>query len=152
MKKKEPVKKVERQKPKAKPVRKAGEEGKAKQNAKKGETDGSNEVVAATVGGEKKGNSSTAGNAAFNNYVGKVRRRVIRSQVQVKGRDRGKAVVSFVVRADGQISGLRVSQSSGLPAVDKAALASVQRAAPFPKIPAETGVSTWSIVVPLSYR
>lgn len=150
-KKEEPVKKVEREKPKQKPVRKAGERGKAKQNAKKGENDGSQDVKTAAVGSEKKGNSFAAGNADVSNYSGKVRRKINRARVHVKGRDRGIAMVSFVVSASGQISNLRISRSSGFPAVDKAALASVQRAAPFPKIPVETGKSTWGFDLPVNY-
>ena len=64
VKKEEPVKKVERKKPKQKIVKKAGEKGKARENATKGEVDGSADVKTAPVGGQKKGNSSAAGNAA----------------------------------------------------------------------------------------
>lgn len=151
VKKEEPVKKVERKKPKQTPVRKAGEEGKSKQNAKKGEADGVQRKEAAAAGSEKKGNSVATGNADVSNYAGKVRRKVNRARVGVKGRDRGRAMVSFIVSASGQISNLRISQSSGSPAVDKAALASVQRAAPFPKIPVEAGKSTWLFNLPLAY-
>ncbi|MGQ3210871.1 TonB family protein [Shinella sp.] len=152
VKKEEPVKKVERQKPKAKPVRKAGEEGKAKQNAKKGEIDGSDDVKIAAVGGQKKGNSSVAGDSAVSNYPGKVRNKINRAKRRVAGGKQGSVVVSFVVNASGQASGIRVARSSGEAAVDKAALDSVQRAAPFAKIPENAGKSSWAFNVPIVFK
>ncbi|AOF90899.1 hypothetical protein BSY16_166 [Sinorhizobium sp. RAC02] len=152
VKKEEPVKKVERHKPKAKPVRKAGEEGKAKQNAKKGEIDGSDDVKIAAVGGQKKGNSSVAGDSAVSNYPGKVRNKINRAKRRVAGGKQGSVVVSFVVNASGQASGIRVARSSGEAAVDKAALDSVQRAAPFAKIPENAGKSSWAFNVPIVFK
>ena len=85
VKKKEPVKKVERKKPKPKIVKKAGEKGEAKQNATRGEVDGSADVKTASVGGQKKGNSSAAGNAAVSNYPGKVRNKINRAKRRAPG-------------------------------------------------------------------
>jgi len=151
-KKEEPVKKGERKKPKQKPVRKAGEEGKSKQNAKKGEIDGSADVKAAAVGGQKKGNSSVAGDSTVSNYPGKVRNKINRAKRRVAGGKRGSVVVSFVINASGQASGIRVARSSGEAAVDKAALDSVQRAAPFAKIPENAGKSSWAFNVPIVFK
>ena len=85
-KKEEPVRKVERKKPKPKVVRKAGEKGKAKASAARGEIDGSADVKTASVGGQKKGNSSAAGNAAVSNYPGKVRNKINRAKRREIGR------------------------------------------------------------------
>ena len=148
----EPVKKVERKKPKQKPVKKAGEKGKAKQNATKGEVDGSADVKTAAVGGQKKGNSSAAGNAAVSNYPGKVRNKINRAKRRVSGGDRGSVVVSFTVGSSGQASGIRVARSSGSAALDRAALDSVQRAAPFAKIPEAAGRSSWAFNVPIVFN
>lgn len=152
VKKEEPVKKVERRKPKEKPVRKAGEKGKAKQNATRGEVDGSADVKSAAVGGQKKGNSSSAGNAAVSNYPGKVRNKINRAKKRVSGGERGSVVVSFTVSAGGQASGIRVARSSGSAALDRAALDSVQRAAPFAKIPEAAGRSSWAFNVPIVFN
>ena len=152
VKKEKPVKKVERKKPKQKVVRKAGEKGKAKQNATKGEVDGSADVKAASVGGQKKGNSSSAGNAAVSNYPGKVRNKINRAKRRAPGGERGSVVVSFVVGAGGGASGIRVARSSGSAALDRAALESVQRAAPFAKIPDAAGRSSWSFNVPIVFN
>nr|WP_314085793.1 TonB family protein [uncultured Shinella sp.] len=152
VKKEEPVKKVERRKLKEKPVRKAGEKGKAKQNATRGEVDGSADVKSAAVGGQKKGNSSSAGNAAVNNYPGKVRNKINRAKKRVSGGERGSVVVSFTVSSGGQASGIRVARSSGSAALDRAALDSVQRAAPFAKIPEAAGRSSWAFNVPIVFN
>ena len=152
VKKEKPVKKVERKKPKQKVVKKAGEKGKAKTNASKGEVDGSEDVKIAAVGGQKKGNSSAAGNAAVSNYPGKVRNKINRAKRRVSGGDRGSVVVSFVVGSGGQASGIRVARSSGSAALDRAAVDSVQRAAPFAKIPEAAGRSSWAFNVPIVFN
>ncbi len=152
VKKEEPVKKVERKKPKQQPVKKAGDKGKAKQNATKGEVDGSADVKTAAVGGQKKGNSSAAGNAAVSNYPGKVRNKINRAKRRVSGGDRGSVVVSFTVGASGQASGIRVARSSGSAALDRAAVESVARAAPFAKIPEAAGRSSWAFNVPIVFN
>jgi len=152
VKKQEPVKKVERKKPKQKVVRKAGEKGTAKANATKGEVDGSADVKTASVGGQKKGNSSTAGNAAVSNYPGKVRNKINRAKRRAPGGESGSVVVSFVVGSGGQASGIRVARSSGSAALDRAAVDSVQRAAPFAKIPEAAGRASWAFNVPIVFN
>ncbi|MCJ8052815.1 energy transducer TonB [Shinella curvata] len=152
VKKEKPVKKVERKKPKERPVRKAGDDGKSAQSLKKGSIDGSDEAKTEAVGGQKKGNSSVAGDAAVSNYKGKVRNKINRAKRRVKGGDRGTVVVSFTVGAGGQASGIRVARSSGSAALDQAALESVQRASPFPKIPESAGRSSWPFNVPIVFK
>lgn len=152
VKKEEPVKKVERKKPKQKVVRKAGEKGTAKVNATKGEVDGSADVKTASVGGQQKGNSSTAGNAAVSNYPGKVRNKINRAKRRAPGGESGSVVVSFVVGSGGQASGIRVARSSVSAALDRAAVDSVQRAAPFAKIPEAAGRSSWAFNVPIVFN
>jgi protein TonB len=151
-KKEEPVRKVEKKKPKPKPVRKAGEKGEAKQNASKGQVDGSADVKTASLGGQQRGNSSSAGNAAVSNYPGKVRNKINRAKRRVSGGSRGNVVVSFVVSASGQASGIRVARSSGDDVLDRAALDSVRRAAPFSEIPAGAGRSSWAFNVPIVFN
>ncbi len=152
VKKEQPVKKVERKQPKQKIVKKAGEKGKARENATRGEVDGSAEVKTASVGGQKKGNSSMAGNAAVSNYPGKVRNKINRAKRRAPGGERGSVVVSFVVGSGGQASGIRVARSSGSAALDRAAVDSVQRAAPFAKIPEAAGRSSWAFNVPIVFN
>lgn len=150
VKKQEPVEKAEPRK--KKPVKKAGEKGQSKQTASRGQVDGSDDVKTASLGGQKKGNSSAAGNAAVSNYPGKVRNKINRSKRRVAGGGRGSVVVSFVVAASGQASGISIARSSGQPELDKAALDSVRRAAPFAKIPEEAGRSSWAFNVPIVFN
>lgn len=59
----------------------------------------------------------------------------------------GKTVLSFSILEDGSVHGIRVVQSSGHAVLDQSALATVRRAAPFPKPPARA-----EIVVPINFR
>jgi protein TonB len=54
--------------------------------------------------------------------------------------------------ADGSISGLAITQSSGKPAIDAAALKVVRSAAPFPPIPADAGRKSWKMTVPMTFK
>lgn len=150
--KEKPVKKVEEKKPKRKPVRKAGEEGKAKQTASRGQVDGSANAKTASLGGQNKGTSSRAGNAAVSNYPGKVRNKINRAKRRVPGGGRGSVVVSFVVGAGGEANAIRIARSSGQPALDQAAVDSVRRAAPFARIPDAAGRSNWPFNVPIVFN
>lgn len=151
-KKEEPVKKVERTKPKQKPVKKAGEKGKNNQNSTKGELDGVEDAKSTTAGAQKKGNSSTAGDAAVSNYPGKIRNKINRSKKRVSGGKGQVVLVSFVVSANGAASGIRIARSSGIPKLDDAAIESVKRASPFAKIPDTAGKSSWKFNVPVTFN
>lgn len=144
---KTPEKKVEKQKKK-----KSGEKGNSAQAAKKGQVDGSAEVKTASLGGSKKGNAFSAGNAAASNYPGKVRNKINRAKRRVSGAGGGVATVSFTVSASGQASGIRIARSSGQPELDQAALDAVRRAAPFPAIPDGAGRASWPFSVPIAFK
>lgn len=144
---KKPVKKV-----KKKVAKKAGEKGKSRQTATRGQVDGSADVKTASLGGQKKGNSSRAGNAAVSNYPGKIRREINRAKRRVSGGHSGSVVVSFVVSANGRATSIRVAKSSGVAVLDKAAADSIRRASPFPRIPEAAGRSSWSFNVPIVFN
>jgi len=59
----------------------------------------------------------------------------------------GRAVVEFILRADGRVEALGLRQSAGDEALDRAALAAVMEGAPYPP----PGVDVL-VVVPLSFR
>src|SRR5690606_11577131 len=96
---------------------------------------------------------SAIGNAAVSNYPGKVAaklRRVSRSLSRSAQRGaRKNAQVSFVVTSSGGVDSLRLVTSSGSPELDKAALAIIRRAAPFPPIPPEAQRSSWAFALPI---
>lgn len=48
----------------------------------------------------------------------------------------GRVALSFLLARDGSVSDLRISQSSGFPILDEAALQAVMQAVPLPAIPA----------------
>jgi len=99
--------------------------------------------------------SNAAGNAAVSNYPGQVATRLRRAlqyprDAQRQG-IRGEVHVRFTVNASGQAAGITVARSSGHAVLDQAAVATVQRASPFPAIPAAAARSSWPFTVPLVF-
>ncbi|SKA38715.1 energy transducer TonB family protein [Consotaella salsifontis] len=94
---------------------------------------------------------SQAGNAAVSNYPGQVARKLRRSVSAPRGAE-GTAIVAFTVMADGGVSGVRLVRGSGSSGGDRAALAAVRRAAPFPPIPAGAGRRSWNFQVPIRFE
>lgn len=135
------------------PERKAaGAGGQEDRNATRGQADGRADGRASAQGGGTNA-AGASGNARVSNYPGQVVARlkrslrgVPRSAIRQASRD---VHVAFTVDAGGGIGGVRITQSSGSPELDQAALASVRRAAPFPPIPADAGRSSWQFSVPL---
>lgn len=146
-------KKIERKKPVKK---KAGEDGNAVASAKKGQADGVADAQASTASGKKGNMNQQAGNAAASNYAGKVRSKLNRAFRYPSSAKRegltGTAQVRFTVSANGSVSGVGIARSTGFPILDQAALAAVQRAAPFPKIPEGAGRSSWVFTIPLVFE
>lgn len=141
--------------PKRETVRKAkpsaGQGGPASRDQKRGASNGG--ARGSATAGERKGNSRQAGNAAVSNYPGKIVRKLRRalrypSSAKRKGIS-GEVHVRFTVARNGGVTGMRVVRSSGSPILDRAALDTVRRAAPFPKIP--DGRSSWPFTVPLAF-
>ena len=65
--------------------------------------------------------------------------------------EQGTVLVRFVIQKDGDFSDLSVVESSGSRRLDKAALKTLRRVAPFRKIPESVGRSHWSITVPIAF-
>jgi len=125
---------VEDKKPvEKKAAEKPVEKKKTKQVASLG-NGGENEAdsSAAKAKGGKQGKvSSDGGNEAA--YAGKVRAKVLKSLKQPSGSyDGGEVRVAFTIDPSGKLVSSWLSRSSGDDKVDKAALAAVKRAAPFP--------------------
>lgn len=161
-------------KPKVKPKKKAelpqtdGKSGApAKPKAKKLAalpTDGTNDASAGTAKAKSKANntgktktkgttgSTSSGKAGIGSYWNSVRARVMRSKVaNVSGR-RGTATITVGVTPSGALRFVRVSRSSGVAALDQAALATIRRAAPFPAPPAGTSSSLLQKDFPIQFR
>jgi protein TonB len=132
----------------------AGLKGSNQADARRGDADGAADGrSAARSNGARK--STAAGNAAVSNYPGKIvskLRRALRYPPAAKRQGlRGEVQVAFTVSAGGGIGGVRVVRSSGSPILDRAAVDTVRRAAPFPAIPAGAGRSSWPFTVPLAF-
>lgn len=134
----EPTQVVEnspRPKARPKPPAPAPAPGNADRNARSGSETGAETVKTRAAQSQKAAAGNAAGNAAADNYPGQVMRRISRvprPRVQV----RGEAVIRFSIAANGALAAASVARSSGSAALDSAALAVLQKAAPFPAPPA----------------
>lgn len=94
-------------------------------------------------------------NAIQNEYVSKVRSKIYAAKFypeQAKRSEReGTVKVQFAVSANGSVSGVSVSASSGFAELDSAAVQAVKNAAPFPSIPAELNKSSLTMSISLRY-
>ncbi len=63
----------------------------------------------------------------------------------------GSVMAMFTVSRGGGVSGVRIARSSGNPAVDNEALATIRRAQPLPPIPPEIPQSALTFPVPFSF-
>jgi len=156
-KKEQPKKKEEVKKPEPKPENKEKKKIRARDgNAETDSDKGSSKAD------KKKGDSQDAsqgnskkkvkGNASTSNYKGLVQRKLERAKKRVRVAAKGTVIVSFTISANGSVVNLRVRKSSGKPAIDKGALDIVRRASPFPAIPDETGLKSYPVSVPMTFK
>ncbi|MBB5534394.1 energy transducer TonB [Rhizobium giardinii] len=152
----EPKRKPEKEKAQKKTAKKkAGDAGQETESLVKGQADGVENAVASSSSGKKGTKSQALGNAAESNYKGKVRSKVQRHFRYPKSADRagvtGTVTVAFTISSGGDVSAVRIIQSSGSPVLDEAATNAVRRAAPFPKIPEGANRSSWPFTLPLQF-
>jgi periplasmic protein TonB len=90
---------------------------------------------------EQSSGKAAGGDAkAIGRYMSQINSRVQRSKLPARTRAQGTVVVSFTINVDGQLLSRAVATSSGSQALDEAATATLDRAAPFPPIPPEVSV------------
>jgi periplasmic protein TonB len=68
-----------------------------------------------------------------------------------KARIEGVVLLHFVMDAEGHVTSAEIQKSSGRPALDKEALALMQRAQPLPPLPADFAARTLDAVVPIEF-
>lgn len=122
-------------KPKTTTAKKAIPEpkGNATKSAIAGKAAGTDTGKAKSSGtGTKK---AAAGNAAKSNYDGVVMRKIARTKLK-EVKTNGTVTVSFKINSKGGITSISITKPSGSPALDRAAIKQIKRAAPFPKPPA----------------
>lgn len=99
-----------------------------------------------SAGQAQDGGKATAEKA----YAGKLFSALQRAKAPTSRRDVGKVTVGFTVNSDGKVLNHEIIESSGLAALDKAAVEWVERAE-FPPLPGLLGAS-YRFHVPLSFK
>ncbi|MFN0218007.1 MAG: energy transducer TonB [Hyphomicrobium sp.] len=106
----------------------------------------------AIVSEQSSGEEKSGGNPrAFSMYLGKINELVQRSKINPRSRVAGTVVMKFTVGTRGELISKEVATSSGHPALDNAAIAALERAAPFPPIPPEVSVSPLAFTQPFRF-
>ena len=144
--KKKPVNKVRQPKRKAKT-----------KPARKRQTSGSNKQAQPNrKPGDRGRNKTATGKANISNYMGRVASRLQRQKRYPRAAKRkkiqGTVVVSFTIRRNGSVAGVRIARRSGHAMLDSEVMAMVRRASPFPPIPTNAGRNTITVTVPISFR
>ena len=104
-----------------------------------------------SVGAKAKAPRASASSGSVLNYASRVRAKVS-GHVPRSGAGKGTVVVSFGVMASGGLGYARIARSSGNSAVDRAVLAGVRSAAPFPSPPAGASPSQLRFSVSFQFR
>jgi protein TonB len=132
---------VAESKPEMKPEPKAAPAEKPKKTAA-AEAQGTSTAKPMSLGFGRAAARPAAGKISSGRYVANVRAAIGRHRPAARGG--GSATVAFSIGPAGGLQGAQVVRSSGKPALDQAAIATVRSAAPFPPPPAGAK-STFSI-------
>jgi periplasmic protein TonB len=95
---------------------------------------------------EKKGGDASLRAA----YLGKLRLHLERHKVRPEAKATGVAVVKFIIDPSGKILSREITSSSGSKKLDDAAIATIERSAPFPPFP--SGISREPVVVSVPFK
>lgn len=101
--------------------------------------------------GKGRSDAETSGEGGIGSYGGVVRARVDRNKPRGMN-GRGTVIVTIGVSPSGGLRFARLSRSSGNAALDRAAMAAVQRSAPFPDPPAGASPGQLVFHIPIAYR
>jgi len=89
--------------------------------------------------------------AYVNEYFLFIRDRIMRNLVFPPAARRmgwsGRVLVSFIVCRDGQVSEIRIIESTGYPVLDRSVVDTIKKVSPFPKAPVEA-----ELTIPIVYR
>jgi protein TonB len=77
---------------------------------------------------------------------------VERSKIKVQAMRAAVVKVEATIAPSGQLLSQSIAESSGIAELDRAAIASVRRAAPFPAIPPEVSLNPLTVIIPFEYR
>jgi len=96
---------------------------------------------------QKSGGDTTAASE----YRGKLYQHLERKKVNPRSREAGTVVVRFTVDTSGQVISREVTASSGSKTLDEAAVASIDKAAPFPPMPGDIASAPMVVSVPFKF-
>ncbi len=106
----------------------------------------------AIVSEQSSGAAKSGGAAkAYGLYLGEVNQRVQRAKINPRARVAGTVLMRFTVGLRGELLKTEVASSSGSPVLDKAAIAALERAAPFPPIPPEVSTQPLAFTQPFRF-
>ena len=88
---------------------------------------------------------------AHSKYLGKLRTHLEKRKLNPRTRKVGTAIVRFTVDASGQLLTSEIALSSGNKQLDDAAIASVERSAPFPAMPQDLDQQPMVVSVPFRF-
>lgn len=101
------------------------------------------------AGAEKQGGDATAMRAYDGRMYAHIQKKVVRPRT---GKRVGRVLVRFTIDPTGAVISREVAQSSGIKGIDEAALATIDRASPFPPIPSEVASGPLERTVPFRYQ
>jgi periplasmic protein TonB len=99
------------------------------------------------VGSKQSGGDAVAQRA----YMGEIAKKINRSKVRPSRRLSGTVVLQFTVSPTGELLSHSILQSSGTKELDDAALAALERSAPFPAMPEAAGSKPLPLQVPFNF-
>ncbi len=88
---------------------------------------------------------------AISAYRGRLFSHISKKKVNPRSKFAGTAVVRFTVGPQGELISREVTSSSGSKVLDDAAVASIDRAAPFPAMPTDAGTGPMVVSVPFKF-
>ncbi len=91
-----------------------------------------------------------------NDYLARVARQIAQQRVYPAGalanHQRGRLVARVIVARSGQVVDVRISTSSGWPAIDSAEVETIRKASPFPPLPNDMPGETVILVLPVNFN
>lgn len=149
--------------PKHKTRKPARPKGSGKGKAAQQRSTGKSGASKAASGSSGTGNSARRGSsgdkrkvkAAEGAYLQQLQRAIARKRFYPRAARRkgitGIVTVSFVLKADGRITNVRIAKGSGHTTLDKAAIKTLVRLGRYKPIPTQIGRSRWSLRVPINF-
>ncbi len=106
----------------------------------------------ATLIEKSSGEAQTGGDTTQRRaYIGLLFKRIVRNQVKPRRRQTGTVLIIFTVDPSGQLLSRKVKKSSGSKMLDDAAIAALDRAAPFPPMPENIAQGPLELQIPFKF-